>query len=301
MLNGLDLFSGYGGISLALSRWVRPRYYGESDKYAQGILLSRMSDGVLPVAPIWEDVRTLKGEFLEIKPDIIYGGFPCQDISVAGLRKGLAGERSGLFYEIVRLTQEIRPSFVFLENVPAIRTRGLLEVIRALTDLRYDCRWTRVSAESVGAPHLRERWFLLAYSHSERLRIGRQWSEERKTEADTQSQHDGEKESLAYTDSLWKLSKQDSRQFSFNGTSDSSPLCDSHSKRLERQRKESSGASEKFKDFSDSSWWSVEPNVGRVANGTPFRVDRLKALGNGVVPIQAMTAFQRLIGLDKGV
>lgn len=166
---GLDLFSGIGGITLALSEWVRPIAYCEIDRYCQGVLLSQMQSGNLPVAPIWDDVQTLRGDMLPVKPDIIYGGFPCQDISVAGRGAGLAGERSGLFFEIARLVGEIRPRFIFLENVPAINLRGQDAVICTLTDLGYDCRWTVVSAAEVGANHRRQRWFLLAYSNSRRL------------------------------------------------------------------------------------------------------------------------------------
>jgi len=133
-----------------------------------------MSTTDLPYAPIWDDVRTLKPHLLPKPIDIVYGGFPCQDISVAGNRKGLAGERSGLFFEIVRLVRELRPRLLFLENVPAITVRGLDRVLLELTALGYDSRWTIVSAAEVGAPHIRERWFLLAHSNSERL-----WEEPR--------------------------------------------------------------------------------------------------------------------------
>lgn len=165
MLNGLDLFSGIGGLTVALSEWCRPIAYCEADKYAQALLLSRMSCGDLPRAPIWDDVQTLSGEQLQ-NIDIIYGGFPCQDISAAGRGVGLEGERSGLFFEIIRLVKETEAPWVFLENVPAIRTRGLKEVIGTFTDLGYDCRWTCVSAREIGAPHLRSRWFILAHSRS---------------------------------------------------------------------------------------------------------------------------------------
>lgn len=85
----------------------------------------------------------------------------------------MAGERSGLFTEIIRLTEEIGPRFVFLENVPAIRKRGLDTIIKIFTTIGYDCRWTMLRASQVGAPHRRQRWFLLAYSKSERLQKGR--------------------------------------------------------------------------------------------------------------------------------
>jgi len=233
-LNGLDLFSGIGGITRALNKWVTPIAYCENDRYAQSVLLSRMAANELPRAPIWDDVTSLSGSMLPNKIDIIYGGFPCQDISCAGTGKGLEGKRSGLFFEITRLAKEINPLFIFLENVPAIRTRGLDVVLKELTLLRYDCRWTTLSASAIGAPHKRERWFLLAHS----MRSG-----------------------------------------------------------LERQWQKPSRIQETYVKNTRSNWWAVEPNVDRVANGVPFRVDRIKCLGNSVVPEQVKEVFKKLIGL----
>lgn len=171
MLNGLDLFSGIGGLTLALAPWVRPVAYCENDRFAQGVLLSQQVRRALPIAPIWDDIRTLRARELP-KVDVVYGGFPCQDISTAGLGKGLEGKRSGLVFEVFRLVNETRPSFVFLENVPAIRTRGGERVVKELAALRYDCRWDVLSAFDVGAPHKRDRWWLLAHA----VREGRQIS-----------------------------------------------------------------------------------------------------------------------------
>ena len=232
MLNGLDLFSGIGGITRALSDYVLPIAYCEKDEYARAVLFSRMHSGELPIAPIWDDVNTLKATDLRDPVDIIYGGFPCQDISVAGLRKGLAGERSGLYWNIPRLAKETHAAWIFLENVPGIRTKGLLTVVRSLAGLGYDCRWTCVSAAEVNAPQIRKRWFLLAHAKSERL-----------------------------------------------------------------QRHGSIGIEKKNAKLSLSCWWSVESDVGRVAHGVPFRLDRIKGLGNAVVPAQAKEAFERLMGL----
>jgi DNA (cytosine-5)-methyltransferase 1 len=242
-MNGLDLFSGIAGISLALEPWVRTVAYCEQDRYAQAVLLSRMAEGRIDVAPIWDDVKTLSGNMLP-PIDIIFGGFPCQDISVAGAQKGIQAERSGLFFEIMRLAEEIKPTFIFLENVPAIRTKGLSMVVRELASLRYDCRWGMLSAFDVGAPHKRQRWFLLANSSSERfsrpgkyINAGNTATDESRKTID--AQHGG------------------------------------------KQRK-----------------WATEPNVGRVANGVPNRVDRIKCLGNACIPAQAREAFQRLMGLQ---
>ena len=169
MLNGLSLFSGIGGIDVGLSKWVRPIMYCEIDRYCQGVLGTRMRSGDLPIAPIWDDVKSLNGNRLRGMVDIIFGGFPCQDISVAGDGEGLDGERSGLFFEIARLVSEIRPRFVFLENVSAITVRGLDRVCGEFSELRYDCRWGLLSAFDVGEVHQRERWFMLAHSNSEGL------------------------------------------------------------------------------------------------------------------------------------
>jgi DNA (cytosine-5)-methyltransferase 1 len=131
-----------------------------------------MRSGEIDTAPIWDDVTTLRGEMLP-QIDIISGGFPCQDLSIANTNgKGLEGKRSGLFFEVVRLIKECKPKFVFLENVPAIRTRGGEIVVKELASLGYDCRWTTLSASAVGAPHKRDRWFLVAHSKCARLGEG---------------------------------------------------------------------------------------------------------------------------------
>lgn len=264
MLNGLDLFSGIGGIALGLSRWVRPRYYCELDRYAQGVLLSRMSSGELPIAPIWDDVRTLKGEHLELPIDIIYGGFPCQDISSAGVGVGLGGERSGLFHHIARLVAETNPRFVFLENVPAIRTRGLNCVAQTLTELGYDCRWTIVSAAEVGAPHIRKRWFMLAHANSSKLREQPGRGHGQSGQGETEPRVDGSAGSSA----------------------------DTKGKRLERvMRREPT-----IPRPAPYDGWISEPTVRRGDHGVPFRVDRVKCLGNAVVPLQVEVAFEKLMG-----
>lgn len=227
---GLDLFSGIGGITKALEGYVEPVAYCENERYAQAVLLSRMSTGDIPIAPIWDDVTTLRGTMLP-PVEIIYGGFPCQDISTAGLGKGLDGKRSGLFFEVARIVSEIRPRFVFLENVSAITTRGAERVIGELCRMGYDSRWGVISAGN--KLHRRNRWFCLSHTNS------------------------------------------------------------THGERREL----SSRTHKKLDDNGSSSWWETEPNVDRVANGIPFRVERLIALGNAVVPAQAREAFERLMGL----
>lgn len=276
MLNGLDLFSGIGGITLALSQWIKPIAYCESDRFCHAVLLSRMRQRELPHAPIWDDITSLRSTMLPRHGgiDIIYGGFPCQDISAAGAGAGLAGERSGLYFEIERLVRETKPTFVFLENVPAIRTRGLGRVVWGFSELGYDCRWTIVSAQEVGAPHLRKRWFLLAHSRGEILRNESGRSRRAARESKSLTRNDGSQKSVEDT-------LREGRNFS-------GP---------ERSEKEIGAGA--CREFTRSSWWAAEPNVGRVANGIPARVDRLRGLGNAVVPLQAREAFKRLIGLKE--
>lgn len=269
-MHGLDLFSGYGGISYALKEYVTPIAYCEIEPYAQGILLSRMEKGEIFSSPIWDDVRTFPARGFKGLVDIIYGGFPCQDISVAGHGVGIKGKRSGLFAEIIRLAKEIEPTFLFLENVPAIRTRGLDTIIEEFTAIGYDIRWTMLSAAYVGAPHKRQRWFLLA-SNTKRIEL---WNQPRrrfraKRKSETFPRNYGSKKSLANPD----VTRSQVRQ--------SEPLNDEP----------------KLSPPFGSEWWAFEPNVGRVVNGGAFRVDRIKSLGNGVVPLQAKTAFEILMGL----
>lgn len=166
-MNGLDLFSGIGGLSLALKEWVRTVAYCEIDPYCQGVLLSRMHDRCLQEAAIWDDIMSFDGHAFCDKVDIIFGGFPCQNISVAGNGAGLEGKQSGLFFEIMRLSKEIKPRFIFLENVPAITTRGGLQVVREVAKMGYDCRWIIKSCKEEGSPQQRKRWFCLAYTNGE--------------------------------------------------------------------------------------------------------------------------------------
>ena len=166
-LNGLDLFSGIGGISYGLSHFVRTVCYVEIEPYCQKVLQARIKDGLLDNAPIWDDIKTFNGLPWCNAVDIISGGFPCQDISVAGKGAGIRGERSGLFFEIVRLVSEIRPRYVFLENVPALLVRGMGTVLGELSEVGYDVVWDCVPASAVGAPHRRDRVWIFAVSHGD--------------------------------------------------------------------------------------------------------------------------------------
>lgn len=161
-LRVLDLFSGIGGFSLGLQRaGFRTAAFCEIEPFCRRVLARHW-----PGVPCYGDVRTLTGDRLRaggISVDIICGGFPCQDISLAGKGAGLAGERSGLWREYARIVGEVRPRFVLMENVAALLGRGFGDVLGDLAALGYDAEWNCIPAGWIGAPHHRDRVWLVAY------------------------------------------------------------------------------------------------------------------------------------------
>jgi DNA (cytosine-5)-methyltransferase 1 len=167
-LKTFHLFSGAGGGILAdILLGHIPVGACEIESYPRNVLLARQRDGHLPEFPIWDDVCTLDGTPWRGTVDVLCGGFPCQDISAAGKGAGITGERSGLWKEYARLIGEMRPRFVFAENSPLLRTRGLGVVLEDLASLGYNARWGIIGARDVGAPHKRDRMWVLAYTASE--------------------------------------------------------------------------------------------------------------------------------------
>jgi len=166
-MNELALFAGAGGGILGgyLLGW-RTICAVERDAYAAQVLAQRQNDGSLEPFPIWSDVETFDGKPWRGIVDIVSGGFPCQDISSQGSGGGVRdGERSGLWAQMARIIGEVRPSFVFVENSPMLTTRGLGTVLGDLAALGFDAEWGVLSAADVGAPHLRERIWIVAYSN----------------------------------------------------------------------------------------------------------------------------------------
>lgn len=188
-LRSLDLFSGVGGITLALTNIAEPVAYCEIDRDCQKVLHRHMHAGSLPKAPVFDDVRTLTASSLKHKRvDLIVGGWPCQDLSNLGLRKGLEGSRSGLISEVFRLTDELQPKALFLENVPPVLNNGLTTIIQEFAHKRgYEMRWAVIPASAMGAPHVRKRWYCLLvkpeWSYTWRLParayVPFQWKKER--------------------------------------------------------------------------------------------------------------------------
>lgn len=166
MLNSLDLFSGIGGITLALHGIATPVAYCEVDCVPQSILARNVSKGRLPNAPIISDVRDVSISVLRkfgvTNVDLVVGGFPCVGFSTAGQRDGFDEEQSSLFWSIIDIVKGLKPSMVFLENVPSVLNLGMGTVLKSFHKLGYDCRWTVLPAWAVGAMHQRKRWFMLA-------------------------------------------------------------------------------------------------------------------------------------------
>lgn len=162
-LDCIDTFSGIGGITMALADFVNTIQYCEIDQFCQGVLSQRMAEGSLDPAPIHGDIKTLRIS-PRSKPQMICGGFPCQDISSIGLQRGITnGQRSSMFYHVMRIVDECPTiEVVFLENVANIANCGLKEVITELSKRGFNLQWTMSSAGSFGAPHVRNRWFCLA-------------------------------------------------------------------------------------------------------------------------------------------
>ena len=166
-LRELALFAGAGGGILGghILGW-RTVCAVEWAEYPRRVLLARQQDGCLPRFPIWDDVTTFDGKPWNGHVDVVSGGFPCQDISVAGKGDGLDGERSGLWREMARIIGEVRPRYAFVENSPALTFRGLDRVLGDFTEMGFNCRWGVISAADVGAPHLRERIWIVATDRS---------------------------------------------------------------------------------------------------------------------------------------
>lgn len=168
----LALFAGAGGGILGgkLLGW-RTVCAVEIDEYCRRVLRARQRDGVLEDFPIHQDVRDFDGLPWRGRVDIITGGFPCQDISSAGKRAGINGERSGLWHEFARVIREVEPRFAFIENSPHLRTRGLDVVLGDLARMGFNAEWGVLGADAVGAPHRRRRMWILAYANDARERV----------------------------------------------------------------------------------------------------------------------------------
>ena len=307
-MNELALFAGAGGGILGgkLLGW-RTVCAVELDAYCRRVLLARQRDGCLEPFPVWDDVTTFDGRPWAGLVDIVTGGFPCQDISSAGKRAGIDGERSGLWSEFARIIGEVRPRYVFVENSPMLTSRGLGRVLGDLAALGFDAEWGVLGAHHAGAPHKRDRIWVVA-RHPDRddePQVGSIRGEQgpdagrvrgdvcdANREGESTSAVDGEvagvrdvatadTECCELRHEPWRLggaSGAGAAEFADDGSQGN---VDDTSEQ-QQSRREWGG------------WWQSEPDVGRVAHGVASRVDRLRAIGNGQVPAVVALAWRTL-------
>lgn len=271
-LKVLDLFSGIGGFSLGLHRagGYETVRFCEMKPHARAVLEKNF-----PGIPCHDDVTTM--EFREGEADVITAGFPCQDLSFAGIGAGLAGARSGLYREVIRAVRVVRPLRAVLENVAALLSRGLGTVLGDLAEIGYDAEWHCIPASAVGAPHRRDRIWIVAHPRGEqheghRAPLSGSLAAQL-LGADTNAQ--GE-----WRDGSWCGSEPSGR----GEPSDMGPEISYTSSCGWEGTGNVEGESRQAGQPFGAAWWAVEPDVGRVAHGVPARVDRLAELGNAVVP-----------------
>ncbi len=316
-MNELALFAGAGGGILGgkLLGW-RTVCAVEWEPYPASVLCARQNDGLLPPFPIWDDVQTFDGKPWRGIVDVVSGGFPCQDISAAGKGAGIDGERSGMWGEMARIIHEVRPKFVFVENSPRLTSRGLGRVLGDLASMGFDARWGVLGANAVGAPHQRERiWIYGSHPSSQRWndRIG-DWKERQLLRDKNWDASESKSEREGWFSWVGQVGKDvaDTKELFSYGGNDNSRIS------MEQEKKSKSGndcgscsisnadstqcqgmciterVQQKHSDIGDSRWWETEPDVGRMADGVEFGVDRVKAIGNGQVPLCAATAWRVL-------
>lgn len=284
----LSVCAGIGGLDLGLKQAVaayRTVGYVERDSYTAAVLVARMADSTLDRAPVWDDVTTFPGRRWRSAVDCVVAGFPCQPWSTAGQRRGTTDPR-WLWPAIAAIVRDVRPEWCFLENVPGLVSGGgLLEVLGSLAAIGFDAEWASVRASDSGAPHQRQRVFILGHANGRRSsarsrypRLTGTYPEERGAEPRVQGGG-----SLVHPDGSrlegWRS----------NGQRTDTPAAWPPGPE-ERGRWRS--VLEHRPDLAPS----IESGVRGVADGLPNRVDRLRALGNAVVPSQAAHAFRTLLG-----
>jgi DNA (cytosine-5)-methyltransferase 1 len=279
MLTFGSLFAGIGGLDLGLERaGMRCAWQVEIDDYATRVLTKHWPD-----VPKFRDVRSVGADNLSAV-DLICGGFPCQDISSSGKRAGITGARSGLWSEFARVIRELRPRYVLVENVSALLHRGIDRVLGDLAALGYDAEWHCISAAALGAPHRRDRVFIVAYADGQRqsqpqgvISQERRWTRDR-SEALANAQCDRWQQGTEVFRARQSVTPTGSQDVS-DATSARSLSCAPTG--LYSSQKGTGTWHEQPERYD---WWATEPDVGRMAYGVPARVDRLRGLGNAVVP-----------------
>jgi len=265
-----SLFSGIGGLDLGLERaGMDVIWQSEIDPYACKVLNKHW-----PTVPNLGNIKEIDWNQVE-RPDVICGGYPCQPFSTAGKRQG-EGDARHLWPWVRECIAELRPRYAVLENVRGHLSLGFGTVLGDLASIGYDTEWQVIPAAAVGAPHRRDRVFIVAYADQQRSqRRGRiQESKTQLGRLDLPSADSRWPQELASTDPI--------RELADNGRIGDGQHRLTGDVASEGRQRDDYGRGEA--DDVSRQWWAVEPNVGRVADGIPNRVDRLRCLGNAVVP-----------------
>jgi DNA (cytosine-5)-methyltransferase 1 len=273
-----SLFSGIGGLDLGLERaGMNVIWQSEIDPYACKVLAKHW-----PEVPNHGNIKEIDWRRV-VQPDVICGGYPCQPFSKAGKRRGEDDPRH-LWPWVKQAISELRPRYAVLENVRGHLTMGGTTVIGELAAIGYDAEWRVVSAASVGALHQRERVIIVAYPNSSNKTDGRQCAHVQSNDRGRQNDRD--------------RSRSDIGQISVGSTRQNTcTMANTDSSRRVHTRAEVFSTDTRLEALAElaiGSWWTTEPDVGRVANGVPNRVDRLRGLGNAVVP-QVAEVIGRLV------
>ena len=273
-MNELALFAGAGGGILGgkLLGW-KCVCAVEINDYARRVLLARQDDGCLDPFPIWDDVTAFDGRPWRGLVDVVSGGFPCQDISAAGKGVGIDGARSGLWGEMARIIREVRPRFVLVENSPMLASRGLGRVVGDLAAMGYDARWGVLGADAAGAPHKRDRIWIVG-TLADALCSGR---EELDAAAQPTEPRFGRGRSHAETNTDANGDGCTARGGVATGQARSRGAHGHNTQRLFR-----------------CDWWRAEPMPSPVAHGVAARMDQIRCTGNGQVPAVVRLAWSLL-------
>lgn len=295
-INVLSLCAGAGGLDLGLKLALptaRTVCYAEIEAYACEVLASRMEEGRLDDAPIWTDLRTFYGRPWRGVVDCIIGGYPCQPFSVAGKQRGVDDPRH-LWPYIARIIKQVEPTFCFFENVSNHLRVGFSDVARDLHALGYDVAADLFTASEVGAPHKRERLFILAYTKNRDRRRGVSPAEE-----GARSHDIWRRRPSSGSDRLADASSAGLEGFDAEQPEGTDRQC---SGRTTGPQGRALGifppGPNEFVAWTDvlANSPQLEPAIRRMAHGLANRVDRLRLCGNGVVPQQAALAFTSLYG-----
>jgi DNA-cytosine methyltransferase len=277
-----SLFSGIGGLELGLERALGAEtiWQVEQEAYCRQVLAKHWPAADRSITDVCE-----AGAGNLTKPDLICAGFPCQGISVAGLRRGLEDERSKLWWQLYRVLGELRPSIVVLENVPAIVSSGIAGVVvGCLSSIGYDCEWQIISAQQLGAPHIRRRWFCIGYLSDDSrnpLDLESRRSQRQDREDPVFIGWDGKTRHLANADN----SRRPQQRLSVS-TENTCPATERQGRRQTQSNlgRVADGVSGWLYGNVNPELW--EEGIPRTVPDGParHRVSRLKALGNAVVP-----------------